>query len=375
MRYHPSTAGGFGLLLTGLIGTGLLASSFVASGPTSLTASTGFAAQAADAVSARPAWEASATGRVEPRDGLVAIGSQVAGRVIDVAVKINDRVLTGDLLLRLEDDDLMVRAVAGVVEAQVRERERDEEAVKGVALERRQAEDGVAREERALFRARLAFDDIAAKARAGRASVDDAEKARAALGSVKDQLTARRDALSKTLAKDGLPLATRVEGSLAAARAELALAEAAVERTRIRAPGEGTVLTVMARVGELVAPSGDAPVVMFGDLRGLRVKAEVEDRDATKVRVGQRVVVRGDAYPDREFEGRVTSVSQALSSPRIATRGVRRPNDVEVIEAIIALEGTPPLLSGMRVDVFFKLDGVPAVPPAAAPAAPATKTN
>ena len=31
--------------------------------------------------------------------------------------------------------------------------------------------------------------------------------------------------------------------------------------------------------------------------------------------------------------------------------------DVEVLEAMISLDGQPPLLTGMRVDVFFKNEG------------------
>jgi len=66
--------------------------------------------------------------------------------------------------------------------------------------------------------------------------------------------------------------------------------------------------------------------------------------------------VRADAFPDQDFEGRVNSIAQSLSAPRIASRGPRRPNDVEVLEALIDLDGLPPLLTGMRVDVFFKHD-------------------
>ena len=43
-------------------------------------------------------------------------------------------------------------------------------------------------------------------------------------------------------------------------------------------------------------------------------------------------------------------------APRIATRGPRRPNDVEVVEVMVDLDGHPPLFTGMRVDTFFKLD-------------------
>ena len=45
-----------------------------------------------------------------------------------------------------------------------------------------------------------------------------------------------------------------------------------------------------------------------------------------------------------------------LGPPRIAPRGPRRPNDVEVLEVLATLDGVPPLVPGMRVDVFFKLD-------------------
>ena len=87
------------------------------------------------------------------------------------------------------------------------------------------------------------------------------------------------------------------------------------------------------------------------------MRAEVEEREAAKIRVGQRVVVRADAYPDRISRARVTSIAESLGSPRIVARGPRRPNDVEVLEGWSALDGLPPLLTGMRVDVFFKADG------------------
>ncbi len=60
--------------------------------------------------------------------------------------------------------------------------------------------------------------------------------------------------------------------------------------------------------------------------------------------------------PTKDFEGVVTEISQALGPPRITNRGPRRPNDVEVLEVLISLDGNPPLLTGMRVDAFFRND-------------------
>ncbi len=315
------------------------------------------AAAAQDGASAlRPRWAASATGRVEPKAGETRIGAQVAGKVEEILVKTNDRVAAGDLLIRLDGEDAMRRRDAAIAEAQVRQLERDEEGAKGLAQERRDAEDALADAERALFRARFAFDGAAAKARAGDGSAETVSAARAAIRAAEEHVAANRAALEDVSAKDEMPLPSRLESSLTQARSDVSLAESAIERTRIRAPFDGAVLNVFAREGEIAAPSVEAPLLLAGDLSTLRVRAEVEERDVTKVRVGQGVVVRADAFPDREFEGKVTSVAAALGSPRIASRGPRRPNDVEVLEVLAELDGAPPLLTGMRVDVFFKLE-------------------
>lgn len=302
-------------------------------------------------------WAASATGRVEPKDGEVRIASQVPGKIVEVLAKTNDLVKAGDLLVRVDDQDIYVKIAAATAEVGVREREREEEKVTGLALDRRRAEDAVAAAERALFAAREAFDDAARAAKSDGSASDALNNARTKVTDAVTKLDSERNALNRVNAQSGMPLALRLESSLAMARAELSAAEIALERTRVRAPGDGTVLNMTAKVGETAAPSPESVLVVFGDLTSLRLRAEVEERDAAKVRVGQKVVVKADAFPDKTFEGTVTSISQSLGTPRIATRGPRRPNDVEVVEVMVGLDGNPPLFTGMRVDAFFKLDG------------------
>ena len=115
--------------------------------------------------------------------------------------------------------------------------------------------------------------------------------------------------------------------------------------------------------------------MVVGDVSALRVRAEFEERDVGKMRVGQAAVVRSDAFPGKDFEGKVNSLAQALGPSRLGQRGPRRPTDVDVLEVIIDLGGKPPLLPGMRVDVFLKSEA-PGQPAAAATnVGPATKTN
>jgi HlyD family secretion protein len=86
----------------------------------------------------------------------------------------------------------------------------------------------------------------------------------------------------------------------------------------------------------------------------VRVKAEIDEGDVAKVKVGQRAFVRSIAHPGQDFAGKVTLMSPSLTGPKIGPRGPRRTNDVDVLEVTIELEGSVPLLPGMRVDAFFK---------------------
>lgn len=312
---------------------------------------------AAKAAPAKPEWAASAPGRVEPSAGEVRIGAQLPGRIAEVLVAANDKVEAGDLLVRLEDDELLPRLHAAATEVAVRKRERDSADAAGrPAQDRRAAEDALSNAERQLAQTRDDQDRVSKLRRNGSGSDADVDKAREATNKARDRLASAREGLRKALAAENLPPPTRPEAALTAARAELSLAEAALEKTRIRAASAGTVLQVNAKAGESVAPSPEAPLLVMGDLSSLRVRAEFEERDVGKLRVGQAAVVRSDAFPGRDFEGKVTFLAQSLGPSRLGQRGPRKPTDVDVLEVLIELSGNPPLLPGMRVDVFMRGD-------------------
>jgi HlyD family secretion protein len=313
----------------------------------------------------KAAWAASAPGRVEPLGGEIRVTAQAPGRIAEVLVASNDRVLAGDLLIRLADDELVARVHAARAEVASRKRDRDNETVNKAAQDRRTAEDNVASAERALAVARDDLDRSLKARRAGTEQTPESDKsAREAVKQATARVDQTRAALRKLLAgTDAAP--TRLEAALAAARAELSLAEATLERARIRAPSDGTVLQVGARVGETAVPSPESPLVVIGDISSLRVRAEFEERDVGKLRVGQTAIVRSDAFAGQDFEGKVSSIAQALGPTKLGQRGPRRPTDVDVLEVIIDLNGQVPLLPGMRVDVFLKAD-LPGQPAAAA---------
>lgn len=318
-----------------------------------LSISSAAQAQRQPATNRAGGWSASASGRVEPRDGEVRLGAQMPGKVVQVLVRVNDTVKAGDLLVRLADEEMMAKLSGAMAEASVRRRERDTDPAVKIVADRRTAEDAQSFAERAAFKARLDLDKLQMTPGT---PVKEIEAGRAALAEAVDKLEQEKANVRRVSAQAGMPLPTRLEASLTVARAELSALEQAVERTRVRAPADGTVLLVNTRVGETVTPSPEDVLIQFGDISQLRVRAEIEDRDVGRIRTGQSVIVRSDAFPGQEFSGKVALMAQSLGAPRLASKGPRRPNEQDVLQVLVDLDGTPSLIPGMRVDVFFKPD-------------------
>jgi HlyD family secretion protein len=324
-------------------------------GSSSSTATTTPAASQAAAT--QLAWLAAAPGRVEPRSGQIRIGTGVAGKVEKVSVNMNDRVAEGEVLIRLEDKEARARLSSAEAQAALSKRERDNPPA-GAPKETssrdsiNKAEDAVYNAERAVMSARFELDDAIAADRKtpGNQALAGARRRHA---DAVDRLRQEHSALASAISRSGSVAPIRLEAGLIAARSEVTLAESLLDKTRIRAPIAGKVLQINAKLGELVAPTPELPLVVMGDMSIVRVRAEVDEPDVAKIKLGQRVSVKNNAYPGREFDGKVAEIAPSLALPRMGSRGARRTTDVEVMEVLIDLDGSVPLLPGMRVDAFF----------------------
>jgi RND family efflux transporter MFP subunit len=105
----------------------------------------------------------------------------------------------------------------------------------------------------------------------------------------------------------------RVVASIASARAAVTAAEVALENTRIRAPFDGTVLLKHADVGEVVAPFGAASnargaVVTIADMASLEVETDVSESNIERISPSQACEIVLDAYPDQRYQGYVSKI-------------------------------------------------------------------
>ena len=96
---------------------------------------------------------------------------------------------------------------------------------------------------------------------------------------------------------------------------EAALNQAALdlEHTLIRSPVDGVVIERVVDVGQTVAASLQAPKLftIAQDLREMQVETDVDEADVGRTQLGQPAVFTVDAYPGREFTGKVLQIRKA----------------------------------------------------------------
>jgi RND family efflux transporter MFP subunit len=105
----------------------------------------------------------------------------------------------------------------------------------------------------------------------------------------------------------------RVVASIDGAKANISSQEIAIENMLIRAPFDGTVLTKNADIGEIVSPLGAslnsrAAVVTMADMSSLEVEADVSESNIEKIKLNQESDIVLDAYPDKSYEGYVAKI-------------------------------------------------------------------
>jgi HlyD family secretion protein len=299
-------------------------------------------------------WRAVAPGRVEPPSGIIKVASPAVGAVSKVLVKVNDIVFAGEPLIQLNDDEIRARYAAAEAQAGMRLRLRNEQAAAKGADDRRKAEDALADAETAAFDAQNAADKAAADWRASGTPTSKLTEARSALARAQDELTKRQAQLRTVLAT--APLPTPNEAQVASARGDLSFARASLEKLKVRSPIDGTVLQIHTNPGELASPSAQQPLLLIANLSTLNVRAELDERDISEIKIGQTASVRADAFPGREFHGTVASIAPLVEPARLGTRGPNSRSDVDAVEVTVKLAQPGPLAAGMRVDVYFGHD-------------------
>jgi HlyD family secretion protein len=212
-----------------------------------------------------------ATGTLQPVNQ-VEVGTEISGTVAQVEVDFNDRVRSGDVLARLDTEQLQARA-------------RQSEAALQLA----------------------------------KARVTEAEATRV---ETTQRLRRSRELLRKGVSSQedidtALAAQARAQAALAIAQAQVSQAQAQLDSDRtalhkalIRSPIDGIVLQRQVEPGQTVAASLQTPVlfVLAESLAQAELHVAVDEADVGLVREGQPAVFTVDAYPERRFPASIEQV-------------------------------------------------------------------
>jgi len=215
-----------------------------------------------------------ATGRVAAWRK-AAVSTKATGRLEWLGVQEGSRVKAGEVIARLESQDVAAAR---------------DSALAGANAARANVEQGMAelRDAQVNFRR---TQDLFEKKFIAESALDAArarlEKAQAAIASLR--------------------------AAIGVAEANARMANVQLEQTLIRAPFDGIVLTKNANVGDIITPFSSAAdskgaVVNMADMETLEVEADVSEASLAKIRVGMPAEIQLDAYPDTRLLGEVSRI-------------------------------------------------------------------
>ena len=143
----------------------------------------------------------------------------------------------------------------------------------------------------------------------------------------------------------------QAEAALAQAQAALALIDIQLEKTIIKSPTDGIVLTRNLDEGEMLAPGSVA--VIIGQLQDVSLTVYIPETEYGKIKLGDSVSITVDSFPGESFSGTVTYISdQAEFTPRNVQTVDGRKTTVFAVKITVPNTNLE-LKSGMPADVIF----------------------
>ncbi|MBD2749761.1 HlyD family secretion protein [Microvirga sp. BT688] len=241
------------------------------------------------------------------------LSAKVSGHVQSVAVNNNQSVKAGDLIAKIDDGDYRfalqsakdklatqqsaVTRIGRQIEAGRASVAQAQAQIAAAKAEAERAESDYARQQqlaRSDFTSRAALENAKAARDRGQANVQSAEAALAAAKSNVDVLAAQQNEAQR--------VATEQQTSVEKAERDLTF-------TEIRAPADGVIGNKAMEVGTYVQPG--ARLAALVPMTSVHVDANFKETQLASLKVGQKVRIEVDAFPDADVVGTVESVSPA----------------------------------------------------------------
>jgi len=271
------------------------------------------AAKAAAAVKPSP-YAAIANGKADVEGGIIQVAARRAGVIRDVVAQEGDDVKKGQVLARLEDDELQLastRASAEVTQARA--------ALALLQVQLSAAE----REERRLEG--LAPNNFVA--------AQKLDQAKDAVREAQANLTAQ-------------------QAAVATAQAKYAETKYDQELSVIRAPADGRIVRRYANPGAGASTLNVSNMFDLEPHAGRIVRAEIAEGSLSFVNIGQSVQMSPESDPTKVYPGHVLRRAAVFGARKLQSDDPTEKTDDRVVEVVVDSTGAP-FLIGQRVLVKF----------------------
>jgi HlyD family secretion protein len=266
------------------------------------------------------------------------LNSKLAGNIGEILVEEGDEVKEGDILIRITSE---------AVQAKLQQAE----AAKAAALATaNKAANGARSQE--VAQAKAAYDYAQKTYDRMKTLLDEEAISQASFDQVEAQYIAAKETYN--MAVEGARSEdVEAAGSLVA-QADGAIAEvnSYLNDAEIKAPADGTVISINVNQGELI--STGMPLATLTTNATPWVEVNVKETELNKVKLGQEVKLTFPAYPDKEWTGKVKTINK---KPDFATKRATNENgDFDVLSYGVKIDLSnvdEELYSGMTVLIDF----------------------
>jgi len=236
--------------------------------------------------------------------------SKVSGYLEKMAVQIGDSVQQGQVIAQIDQAEFLqkVKEVEAKV-AQARAQYAELEA--GTRSEDiREAEEAVKQAQSRFNNVKLQRERVEALYRRQVISKKEVDASEMDYNVTEAQLASAEQHFK--MLKDGVRPEVKAAslGKLKEMEAILAQEQIRLQNTKIAAPFSGEIIRRNLDNGALVSSS--TPLVTLVHLETLKVVANVLEKDISLVKLGMKVKVQTEAYPEKPFEGTIIRINKAL---------------------------------------------------------------
>jgi HlyD family secretion protein len=265
------------------------------------------------------------------------VASRYGGRVEEILAREGDLLKPGQVILRLNAAELKARqaqAAAALAELKAGPRKEELEAAKND------------------WQAVVAELDFA---RAEQKRVEELFLDKTIPASDRDRAVTRVASLEKSAAAaksryDLLLAGTRAE-RIAQSEAQLAEIETQIREMEIISPTNAVLEVLHVKAGDVLAPNREVATLLLAN--HLWVRVYVPETWLGLIKLGQKVRVKVDSFPAKEFAGEVEQIARAAEfTPRNVQTVSDRVKQVFGVKIRLPAD-TDELRAGMAADVFF----------------------